>query len=80
MASRAEDGDDVRPDYARGQQQDRETGAGGSDFARGQRTNEMNQHEGTFAEGQDDGSEHHPENTSHGDFAQGQRQEKPDRN
>ena len=47
-----------------------------ADFA-GQRQDEMDQHEGDFAEGRED-PEHHLEATDHGDFARGQRQENPE--
>jgi hypothetical protein len=39
----------------------------------------MDPHEGSFAEGQEEGPEHHPEPTDHGDFARGQRGVDPDR-
>jgi hypothetical protein len=68
--SQAKRQEDVRPDFARGQ----EKGEGPHarpDFARGQETRPRPVQEGDFAEGQEQ-EQHHPEEGYHGRFSRGQ--------
>jgi hypothetical protein len=68
--------EEVHPDYARGQEPE-VVRADRPDFARGLRRDEMDQHEGDFAEASED-SEHGLEAMGHGDFAHGQRRDETD--
>lgn len=63
--------EDVRPDFARGQEKHDEGRRARPDFARGQETRPRPVHEGDFAEGQEQ-EEHHTEEGLHGRFSRGQ--------